>query len=308
MFFGKPFLLDLAARFMVFGIAALSLDLILGVGGLVSFGHALYLGIGAYAVGILAQHGVTGAALQWPGAILASALVAFLVGTVSLRTHGAFFIMITLAFSQMFYYLGVSLYDYGGDDGMPLTIRSRLGGWIDLYDPMSFYYLLLVCLLASYLFCRRITASKFGLALRGLRSSERRMAALGYPTFWYRLVAVVIAGALCGFAGALLANATEFIGPHFMHWTRSGDLMIMVIVGGIGTLFGPLLGTAALLGLEKYLAEVSQHWPIALGIVLIAIMLAPKGGLHALLAGWLQRMRAHDKDSGWRKSFLKPSA
>ncbi|GAA4332556.1 hypothetical protein GCM10023144_22750 [Pigmentiphaga soli] len=278
----QPFLLDLVARFMVFGIAALSLGFILGFGGLVSFGHALYLGIGAYAVGILAYHGVGGAAVQWPVAVLASSMVALATGTVALRTSGSFFIMITLAFSQMFYFIGVSLSDYGGDDGMSLPVRSALGP-LDLNEPAVFYYLCLAALAAAYLGCRRLVRSKFGLALQGARSNDRQMRALGYDTFGYRMAAMAIAAAACGFAGALLANSTQFVGPHFMHWARSGDLMTMVIVGGVGTYLGPVLGAFTLLGLEKYLADFTQHWPILLGAALILVVLGSRGGIHALL-------------------------
>jgi branched-chain amino acid transport system permease protein len=279
----QPFLLDLVARFMIFSIAALSLGLILGFGGLVSFGQALYLGLGAYAVGILAHHGVMDAASQWITAVAASAAVALMIGTVALRTRGSFFIMITLAFSQMFYYVGLSLHEYGGDDGMPLPMRS-LVPYLDLAEPLTFYYLCLGALVLVFFGLRQAVRAKFGLALRGVRSNDRQMQALGYGTFGLRMLALVIAGAVCGFAGALLANSTQFVGPHFMHWARSGDLMTMVILGGVGTFLGPVFGAFALLGLEKYLADLTEHWPILLGVALIVVVLSPAGGINGLLS------------------------
>ena len=290
--FGQPFYLDLLRRVMIFAIAAISLNLILGYGGMVSFGHAAYLGIGAYAVGILAHHGVDNGWLQWGLAIGVSGLVAAAIGSVSVRTSGIYFIMITLAFTQMLYYLGISIEEYGGDDGMRLKVRSQFSGLIDLNDPASFYYLVLAILVLSIYLTRRLVNSRFGLVLRAVRSNEARTRAIGVAPYPYRLVAFVLSGALCGLAGALLANHTAYLTPEFMNWTRSGELMFMVILGGIATTAGPLLGAAGLLLLEDVLQGwsvlpkwVHEHWQLYLGIILVLVVLYAKRGLAGLLPG-----------------------
>jgi branched-chain amino acid transport system permease protein len=279
----EPFYLTLVTRMLIFAIAALSLDLILGYGAMVSFGHAAYLGIGAYAVGILAFHGINDAWVQWPVAIVGSAAVAALIGLVSLRTSGVYFIMITLAFAQMLYFLGTGLKSYGGDDGLTINARSQFGGLIDLSSNATLYYLVLAVLLGFLLLCRRIVAARFGMVIRGAKSNERRMRALGFPTVRYRLAAFVIAGAMCGMAGVLLANLTNFASPAYMHWTRSGELMVMVILGGMGSLIGPIFGAFAFLLLEETLSSYTQHWQLYLGPILILIVLFAKRGLYGLL-------------------------
>ena len=279
----QPFYLTLVTRMLIFAIAALSLDLILGYGALISFGHAAYLGVGAYAVGILAHHGVNAAWIQWPVAIVGSALVAALIGLVSLRTSGVYFIMITLAFAQMLYFLGISLKAYGGDDGLTINARSDFGGVIDLTSNVALYYVVLAVLLGFLLLGRRLVGSRFGMVIRGAKSNERRMRALGFPTVRYRLVAFVIAGTMCGLAGVLLANLTNFTSPAYMHWTRSGELMVMVILGGMGSLIGPIFGAFALLALEEVLSSYTQHWQFILGPILILIVLFARRGIYGLL-------------------------
>jgi branched-chain amino acid transport system permease protein len=281
----QPFYVDLFRRMMIFAIAAVSLDLVLGYGGMVSFGHAAYLGIGAYAVGILAHHGIASGYAQWPLAIVASALLALAIGAVSLRTSGVSFIMITLAFTQMLYYLGISLEAYGGDDGMRLPMRSQFPGLVDLRDPAAFYYVVLGILVGFVLLGRRLTESRFGMVIRGARSNEVRMRAIGFTTFPYKLAAFVVAGAMCGTAGALLVNQTEYLTPEFMHWTRSGDIMFMVILGGMGTLVGPVIGAIAFLLLEDLLSAWTVHWQIILGPVLVLVVLYARRGLAGLLPG-----------------------
>jgi branched-chain amino acid transport system permease protein len=280
---GEPFYLTLFARVIVFAIAALSLDLILGFGGLVSFGHAAYIGVGAYAVGVLSFHGITSGLLHLIAAVTASAVVALVIGAVSLRTAGVYFIMITLAFAQMLYFLGVSLKPYGGDDGMTLASRSQLGGLVDLRDGVAFYYLALGVLTLFLYLGRRIVRSRFGRVIRGIRSNEPRMRAIGFPTFRYKLAAFVIAGTMCGVAGGLLANLTEYITPAFMHWTRSGEILVMVILGGMGTLIGPVVGATVLLLLEEVLASYTEHWMVILGPVLLLVVLFARGGILGLL-------------------------
>ncbi len=289
--FDQPFYMDLIARIMIFAIAAVSLDLILGHGGMVSFGHAAYMGIGAYAVGVLSYYGIDNGFLQIPLALGAAALIGLVFGTLSLRTSGVYFIMITLAFAQMLYFLAISLEEFGGDDGMS-SMRSEFGGLIDMYDTVQFYYLIFTILVLVLFGLHRLVLSRFGMVIRASRSNEKRMHAIGFPTFRYKLAAFTIASTICGLAGVLFANLNEFVSPDVMHWTHSGEIMIMVIMGGMGTLIGPVLGATAFLLLEEYLPEWmemavtngGEHWAIIMGPILIAIVLFGRGGIHALFA------------------------
>jgi branched-chain amino acid transport system permease protein len=282
---GNAFLLTLFTRVIILAIGAVSLNLIMGYGGMVSFGHAAYLGIGGYAVGILAKEGIGSGIVQWPVAMAVSALYALIVGALSLRTRGVYFIMITLAFAQMIYYVAIGLDRYGGDDGLTIYQRSQFGGLVDLNNKTLFYYLCFALLLASIYLVARIVNSRFGLVIRGARSNERRMRAIGFPTFRYKLVCFVIAGAMCGLAGALLANHTNFISPAMMHWTRSGDLIVMVVLGGLGSLFGPLIGALTFLLLEEGLSRVTEYPDLILGPVLLLVALYLHGGIEGLLEG-----------------------
>ncbi len=281
---GKGFLLTLFTRIVILAIAALSLNLILGYGGMVSFGHAAYLGIGGYVIGILAAGGVTSGFVQWPVALMVSALFALVIGALCLRTRGVYFIMITLAFAQMIYYVASGLDQFGGDDGLTIYSRSRFVG-IDLSDKVQFYYLCLALLLATLYGLHRLVNSRFGRVIEGARSNERRMRAIGFATYRYRLACFVIAGTLCGLAGALIANHTDFVSPSMMHWTRSGDLIVMVVLGGMGSLFGPLVGAVALLVLEEVLSRVTEYWQIILGPLLLLVVLFARGGIDGLLTG-----------------------
>ncbi len=299
---GNVFLVTLFTRIIILAMAATSLNLILGYGGMVSFGHAAYLGIGGYAVGILAAEGVASGFLQWPVALLASALFALTVGALSLRTRGVYFIMITLAFAQLLYYFGVGLDRYGGDDGLSIRQRSQFAGLIDLSNRTQFYYLCFALLLATIYVTWRLVNSRFGMVIQGARSNDRRMRALGFPTFRYRLTAFVIAGATCGLAGALLANHTGFISPATMHWTRSGDLIVMVVLGGMASSFGPLIGALVLLSLEEALpmliramasplfggdaaTRMAEYWQIVLGPMFLLVVLFARRGIDGLLSG-----------------------
>jgi branched-chain amino acid transport system permease protein len=276
---GQPFYLDLTRRIMILAIAAISLNLILGYGGLVSFGHAAYLGVGAYTVGIMGFYGITSGWLQWPVAIGASALVALAIGAVSIRTSGIYFIMITLAFTQMLYYLGISIAEFGGDDGMRLKAKSQFPGLIDLRDPVAFYYLALGLMLISVLLVYRIVNSRFGMVLRAAKSNDARTRAIGFSPYPYRLAAFVIAGAMCGLAGALYANHTNYITPGLMSWQQSGDIMFMVILGGMATTSGPVLGAFVLLLLEDLLSGWTQHWQVILGPLLVLSVIFFRRGL-----------------------------
>jgi branched-chain amino acid transport system permease protein len=281
-----PFFLVIATRGMIFAIAALSLDFILGYGAMVSFGHAAFLGIGAYAVGIASSHGAGDLLIQLPIAIAASALFALITGVISLRTKGVYFIMITLAFGQMAYFLMVSLSAYGGDDGLTLPARSTVFGqpWLD--GDVVFYYVVLAFLVSTYLLARTIVHARFGRVLRGTRDNAMRMNAIGFTPFRFQLTAYVIAGVMAGIAGTLLANQAEFVSPAYMTWQRSGELIMMVVVGGMGTLTGGIVGAGVFLLLEELLSDVSQHWKLGLGVILILIVLFGRGGV----IGMLQRL------------------
>jgi branched-chain amino acid transport system permease protein len=276
---GQPFYIDLVRRIMILAIAAISLNLILGYGGLVSFGHAAYLGIGGYAVGILSFYGLTNGWLQWAVAMGASALVAAAIGAVSIRASGIYFIMITLAFTQMLYYLGISLAEFGGDDGMRLKAKSQFQGLVDLADPIAFYYVVLVLMLLAVFLVYRIVNSRFGMALRAAKSNEARSHAIGFSPYPTRLLAFVIAGALCGLAGALYANHTNYITPGLMSWQQSGELMFMVILGGMASTSGPVLGTFALLLIEEVLKGWTEYWQVILGPLLVLSVIFFKRGL-----------------------------
>jgi branched-chain amino acid transport system permease protein len=298
---GNTFMVTLFTRIIILAIAAVSLNLIMGFGGMVSFGHAAYLGIGGYVVGILAKEGINSGFVQWPLALALSALFALGVGALSLRTRGVYFIMITLAFAQVVYYVANGLDRYGGDDGLTIQRRSDFGGLIDLTNRTVFYYLCLVVLLATVYGVWRMVNSRFGLVIQGSRSNERRMRAIGFPTFRYKLTCFVIAGVLCGLSGVLLANHTNFISPALMHWTRSGDLIVMAVLGGMGTVFGPVIGAVALLVLEetlphliglvthiltgKEVAAAKEYWQLILGPMLLLIVIYARGGIEGLIAG-----------------------
>jgi branched-chain amino acid transport system permease protein len=280
---GNIFVLTLFTRIVIFALAAASLNLIMGYGGMMSFGHAAYLGIGGYAVGILAHEGIGSGFIQWPVALAASALFALVIGALSLRTRGVYFIMITLAFAQMAYYVASGLSRYGGDDGLTVYKRSDFGGLINLSSRVQFYYLCLGCLFGGIYLIWRIVNSRFGMVVQGVRSNEQRMQAIGFPANRYRLVCFVIAGTICGLAGALLANNTDFISPAVMYWTRSGDLMVMVVLGGMGSLFGPMIGAIVFLVLEEFLSQITEYWALIMGPLLLLIVLFGRGGIMGVL-------------------------
>lgn len=290
---GNAFYLDLATRLTILAIAAVSLNLILGYGGLISFGHAAYLGIGAYAVGIPAHHwlyggleslglATTSGFVQIPLAIGVAALFALVTGAICLRTKGVYFIMITMAFAQMMYYAIVSIEEYGGDDGLVIDTRSELP-FIDLDDPLQLFGLAYVSLVVAMLIVRMIVNSRFGMVLRGAKGNNERVVMLGFNTYLFRLTAYVIAGAMAGYAGALLGNFTTFISPEMMDWGRSGELMFMVILGGTATLVGPVIGATLFIVLEEVLSSLTVYWHLPFGLLLLAVVLFGKGGIMGML-------------------------
>ncbi len=280
----QPFWVNAATRILIYALVAVSLDLIVGYGGMVSFGHAAYFAAGGYTVAILAQHGIGAALVTWPAAVLVSAALAAAVGALSLRTSGIFFIMITLAFAQMVFFALIAVKQWGGNDGLPLDARGVLPG-IDLRDPGVLYFVCLALLVAFVAVAAQLVESRFGIVLRGARRSERRLLALGFPVFRYRLVAFVVAGAGAGLAGALWAEYSRFVSPDMAVWSRSGEFLVMVILGGIGTLAGAVYGAAVLLGLESLLSGFTEHWMLPLGAILLVIVLFAKRGLYGWLAG-----------------------
>jgi branched-chain amino acid transport system permease protein len=291
---GDPALISLATRMVIYAIAAASLNLILGYGGLVSFGHAAYFGIGGYVVGILYFHfaakdlflGIVPGTNQFLitlfAAMIVSGFAALVLGALSLRTTALQFIMITLAFAQMVFFLFISLKVYGGDDGLIVRRRNLLFN-LDMADDTTYYFVCLITAGLYFGFLWRLVGSRFGLVLGGIRQNERRLAAIGISTYRYKLVAFVIAGVGAGLAGALMANFSKFVSPDMLHWSRSGELMIMVILGGGATLFGPALGAVILVGLETVLTAWTEHWQVILGPILVLIALFTKGGVLSLL-------------------------
>ncbi len=294
---GNPFWLDVFTRLVILALAATSLNLILGYGGLVSFGHAAYLGLGAYAVGVPVYHATYGGMdiiasyNGWLHVLLAigvSALFALITGAICLRTRGVNFIMITMAFGQMVFYAIVSIETYGGDDGLTIDLRSEFP-LISLDNPLTLYGLCYVSLLAAMFLIHRITGSRFGMVLRGARANEQRMRAIGVDCYRYRLVAFVISGALCGYAGFLLGNFTTFISPEMMDWTRSGELMFIVILGGAAYLYGPIVGAIVFIILEEVLSGYTVYWHLPFGLLLIFSVLFLRGGLSGALDSLIGR-------------------
>lgn len=281
-FLGQPYLLRLATTILILGLAATSLDLLVGYGGLVSFGHAAFFGFGAYSVGLLGLVGVTSGFLVLPAAIAGSAGLALVIGALSLRASGVFFIMITLAFSQMIYYAAVAVPQLGGDNGMGIS-PSGFAGLVSLGNGTSLYALALASLLLVLWAMRRLVGSRFGRTLRATKDNPQRMIALGFPPYRYRLVAFVIAGALAGYAGALDANLNAYASPDLFHWTTSGDLLVMLILGGTGMLAGPLLGAGIFVVMQELLSSVITHWMLIFGPLLLIVVLTSNRGVLGLL-------------------------
>lgn len=280
---GESYYVTIVTRILIFGLAASSLNLILGYGGLVSFGHALYLGVGAYTVGLLTLYGVSNGWVHLAVTIALCAVLALLTGLVCMRTSGMGFIMITLAFAQMFFFLGVSLKQYGGDDGLKIPVRSDFAPLFSIEDNTSLYYFSLAITLAALYLTWRFVNARFGRVLRGTKTNVQRMRVLGFPVLRYQVMAYVISGSVCGVAGMLLGNFTKFTSPAYMYWTVSGDLIVMVILGGISTVMGPLVGSAVYVVLETVLSAYTQHWMVILGPLILIIALTATRGVWGML-------------------------
>ncbi|HHB80269.1 MAG TPA: branched-chain amino acid ABC transporter permease [Aliiroseovarius sp.] len=294
----QPFTITLATRVVIFALAGVGLNLALGTGGLVSFGHAVFFGIGGYAMGILAFHaqnytpliealsipGTKSMPVIWGVAVMASALAALAIGALSLRTSGAYFIMITLAFGQMFYYFTISWPTYGGEDGMSIYLRNSFPG-VNTLVPFNFFAIALGVLVVVLFLVSRVMRAPFGLALTAARQNEARVRAVGIEPYKLRLIAFTISGAITGLAGALFADLNRFVSPSMFSWQTSGEIMVFVILGGVGRLFGPVAGAALFILLEHFLGGVSEYWHIFLGAMLLGVVLFARGGLVGLLAG-----------------------
>ena len=283
--FGLDFYLSLASRIVVFAIAATSLNLVLGYAGLVSFGHAAFFGLGAYDTAILITEGVQSAPVHLVATVAVAALAALVIGAISLRTRGVYFIMITLAFAQMLFYLANSVKGYGGDEGLNIRARSVLSlgeRVLDLKDPFALYYVALAVLALSLLALARFAPSPFGRAILALRDDDVRAEALGFPTYRYKLLVFVVAGALGGVAGALSVNLQGYVSPNALHWTQSGTLMVMVILGGVATVWGGAVGALTLLVLEEALSSWTEHAEFWTGWVLLVVVLFARQGLVGL--------------------------
>lgn len=273
------FYVKLISRALILGLAALAVDLVVGVAGLVSLGHAAFLGVGAYAVAILAEHGITNSVVQWSVGILASATVALVVGALSLRTSGVYFIMITLAFAQMLYFIANSVSRYGGNDGLTIWAPTSFPGFGSLGSHYRLAWVCYTILLIAYLALLRVRDSRFGRVLRAAKENERRMLALGFAVHRYRLAAFVMSGAVTGLAGVLLATMTEFVAPAYMSWHRSGELLAMVVLGGLATLHGAVVGALLFVVLEEILSTLTTYWGLPFGLFLVLAVLTGRGKL-----------------------------
>ena len=290
----QPFYLDLLSRGLILAIAVVSLNLILGFGGMISLGHAAYVGIGAYCVGIPSYYDYYNGWLHLALALSVSACFALITGAISLRTKGVYFIMITMAFSQMVYFTFLSLEEYGADDGLVIYSRSEFPEFISMDGSFSLYYWIFAVLLVSLFFVHRLVHARFGRVIVGSKFNEQRMQALGFNTYRYRLACYVISAMICSLAGMLLGNFTGFISPDMIGWTRSGELIFMVIIGGVGTFFGPLVGTLVFIVLEEGLSAITIYWHLIFGVMLVALVLYGKGGIH----GWLSLLDRRDPENG----------
>ncbi len=295
----EPFTITLATRVAILALAGVGLNLALGLGGLVSLGHAAFFGLGGYAMGILAHHAQTYTPLMespfliegtksmpviWLVAVLVSALAAFAIGLLSLRTTGVYFIMITLAFGQMFYYFTISWPAYGGEDGLSIYVRNGFPG-LNTLDPIQFFGLVYGVLAMVLVFSAMLARSRFGLALAAARQNEERVRTVGLDAFRLRLMAFTISGAITGLAGALMADLNRFVSPTMFSWHMSGEFIVFIILGGVGRLFGPVVGAGLFIILEHILGGLSEFWMIYLGALLLAVVLFARGGLIGAFSG-----------------------
>lgn len=294
---GQDFYLDLLTRVLILAIAALSLNLIVGFGGIISLGHAAFIGIGAYSVGIPVYYNIYNGFAHLGLAIVCSAVFALITGAICLRTRGLYFIMITLAFAQMLYFTIVSLDEYGADDGLVIYRRSEFSGLLNMENATTLYYTVLAVLLIFFGLLHRVIHARYGRVIIGSKHNEKRMQALGYNTYKYKLVCYVISGTMAGVAGFFLGNFTNYISPEMMDWTHSSELLFMVVIGGTGGLFSPIVGAAVFLLLEEFLSGITVYWHLIFGVILIALVIFGKSGVHGLLLRWQDKYHKPDRPS-----------
>jgi branched-chain amino acid transport system permease protein len=293
---GEQFYVTLATRVAILALGAVGLNIALGLGGLVSFGHAAFFGIGGYAAGILAQHalsmepivfglpGTKQMLVIWLVAMAASGLAALAIGAISLRTAGVYFIMITLAFAQMIYYFAISWPAYGGEDGLSIALRNSFPG-VNTLRPLPFFLLCYGVLAAALAFFLMLKNARFGAALQASRQNEVRVASVGIGPYRIRLAAFIISGMVTGLAGALFADLNRFVSPSMLSWQMSGELIVLIILGGVGRLFGPVVGAVIFVVLEFWLGGITERWQFFLGLALLGVVLFARGGVIGLLAG-----------------------
>ena len=293
---GESYYISIASKILIYALVGISLDLIIGQAGLVSFGHAAFFGLGAYVCGVLSHHGANdllvfsvfsgtnNALISWPLAVVICMLMGLIIGVISLRTTGVYFIMITLALAQMLYFLIISIPQYGGEDGLALYSRSKLAG-LNLNDDTQFYYVCLLCLIAYLVCCFKLTRSSAGLLIRGSKFNHQRLISLGISPLKFQLIIFVFSAAGTGLAGVLMVNLTQYVSPDYLHWSLSGKFLVIVILGGIGSLFGGFYGALILLGLEEVLSSYTEHWHLIVGLVLIIMVLTSRQGFYASITG-----------------------
>ncbi|MFG5384234.1 branched-chain amino acid ABC transporter permease [Yoonia sp. R2-816] len=301
----EPFIITLTTKAAILALAGIGLNIALGLGGLVSLGHAAFFGIGGYAMGILASHaqsydpiletpflieGTKSMIVIWLVAMITSGLAALAIGALSLRTSGVYFIMITLAFGQMFFFFSISWPAYGGEDGLSIYVRNNFPG-LNTLDPIQFYIIVFVIMALALLLTARLAKSPFGLALNAARQSATRVETIGLSPYRLRLLAFTLSGMITGLAGALFADLNRFVSPTMFSWQTSGEIIVFIILGGTARLFGPVVGAALFILLEHILGGLSDFWHIYLGLLLLLIVLFARGGIIGILAG---REVAHD--------------
>jgi branched-chain amino acid transport system permease protein len=293
---GEVYYVNLASRITIVAMAAVGLNLVLGFGGLISLGHAAFFGLGGYVAGVSAFHafdesqfaglisGTNSMLVIWLVAVIVAGLAAVLIGAISLRTKGAYFIMITLAFAQMIYYFAISFPVYGGEDGLPIYLRNQFPV-LDTDNSLHFFLLCFCLLLLSIALTRRIMAARFGAALTMAKLNDTRLATAGIEPYSIRLTAFALSAMITGLAGALFADLNGFVGPSMLSWHRSGEIMVIVILGGVGRFYGPLAGAIVYVMLETYIGGITEHWQLFLGLILLGVVLFANGGVMAMLAG-----------------------
>lgn len=278
----EPYLLSGLTRILIYGLAACAVAFLIHHGGMISFGHAGFFGLGGYTVLVADVFGWTDALVIWPAAILVAGLAGFVIGSMSLKTRGVAFIMITLGFAQMVFFIVSSVQAVGASDGLSIAGRNHIAG-LPLSDTVTFHFVVLGIFILVLLLFNRVSGSPYGLALRGIGQNERRLVALGFNTNGLQLSAFTLSAAVTGLAGALAANFYLFVSPAFLGWLLSGELLVMAALGGLGALAGGLFGALLIVGVESVLAEYTTYWRIVLGPLVILAVLFFRSGLEPSL-------------------------